>query len=157
MLSLSPIIALLQPKPADFSGKWFRKVGGAAEYAQARKEALPLPMAWVIRYADPAKPAGDAAADVEILFDVVIAVENVRTRDTGETDDALLSYRLAVIARLLGKNMPGSIRPIIWLGGAMIDYTDSDLYYRDRYQLDALKTNYLPDPNTAPYIVDKPI
>lgn len=155
MLSLTPIIKLLTPKPADFSGLWFRKVGGAAEYAQARAEALPLPMCWVVRFADPASPIGEAALDVSIAFDVVIAVENMRTRDAGETDDLLLRYRQAVQKLLLGASVPGAIKPINSKGGQMIDYTNQDLYYRDRYQLDAVITNYLPDPAIKPYTVDK--
>jgi hypothetical protein len=155
MLTLTPIIQLLTPKPADFDGLWFRKVGGAAEYAQARKEALPLPMAWVVRFADPATPIGEAAADITVAFDVVIAIENVRTRDGGETDDTLLRYRKAVNVLLLGATLPVLIKPISYKGGQMIDYTDSDLYYRDRYQLEAVLTNYLPDPAISPYTVDK--
>ena len=146
MLSLKPLIALLAAKPADFNGHWFRKLGGAAEYAQLRGEKLPLPMAWVVRFSDPATPVGFAAADVVIAFDVVIAVENVRTRDSGETDDMLLAYRKAVEVLLLGHQPDGAIKPIEWLGGAVVDYTDGELYYRDRYQLSAVVTNYLPDP-----------
>ena len=157
MLSLKPLIALLTPKPPGFEGHWFRKVGGAAEYAQARTEALPLPMAWVIRFADPANPIGNGVADVDIAFDVVIAIENVRTKDSGETDDALLRYRDAVNQLLLGFQLDGALRPVSYKGGQMVDYTTSDLYYRDRYHMAMMLDSYLPDPipNSQPITVDK--
>jgi hypothetical protein len=43
MISLTPLVTLLQPKPEGFSSLWFRQVAGAAEFAQASAEALPLP------------------------------------------------------------------------------------------------------------------
>jgi hypothetical protein len=146
MLSLKPIIARIAEKPSGFDGNWFRKVGGAAEYSQATGEKLPLPMAWVVRSSDPAKPIGFGAADVQIGLDVVIAIANARTRDVGMVDDELLKYRKAVLALLLGFEPPGAVKPMEWLGGTVVDYTDCGLYYRDRYQLSAVVTNYLADP-----------
>lgn len=156
MLSLKPIIATLTPKPADFSGLWFRKVAGAAEYAQARDEALPLPMCWVVRAADKSDHVGDGVEDVTIAFDVVIAIENARTHTAGDTDDLLLDYRIAVRHLLLGTEFAGAIRPIRFAGGTMIDYTNADLYWRDRYEAVAMIDNYLPDPVSTPVSLTTP-
>ena len=146
MISLTPLIAHLEPKPDDFAGLWFRQVGGAAEYARIRPEALPLPAAWIVRAADRSAHAGERAENVTLAFDVVIAVENVRSMDGLLTDDLLLQYRLAVKARLLGWEIEPDIRPLKFAGGQVIEYTEGDLYWRDRYEFTALITNYLPDP-----------
>jgi len=41
------------------------------------------------------------------------------------------------------------VRPLQFAGGQVLEYTDGDLYWRDRYDFEALITNYLPDP--APF------
>lgn len=146
MISLAPLIARLGPKPAGFDKLWFRQVGGAAEYARIRPEALPLPAAWVVRSADKVRHAGERAEDVTFAFDVVIAIENARDHARGETDDVLLHYRQAVKTLLLGWAIDSGCRPIKWEGGRVLEYTDGDIYWADRYSFDALITNYLPDP-----------
>lgn len=146
MISLTPLIIHLTPKPAEFSRLWFRQVSGAAEFAQIRPESLPLPAAWVVRAADKVTHAGERAEDVELGFDVVIAIENTRSHRPGETDDILLEYRLAVKALLLGWELKPDVNPIKFGGGQVLEYTDADIYWRDRYTFDALVTNYLPDP-----------
>lgn len=146
MISLSPLIAHLATKPAGFDGIWFRQVAGAAEYAQIRPEALPLPAAWVVRAADKVDHAGERAENMQIGFDVVIAIENARRHNPGETDDELLKYRLAVKTLLLGWEIEPNVRPIKFSGGKVLQYTDGDLYWADRYSFEALITNYLPDP-----------
>nr|WP_217445306.1 hypothetical protein [Burkholderia metallica] len=143
---MTPLIRHLTPKPADFDRLWFRQVGGAAEYAQLRPDALPLPAAWIVRAADRVEHAGERAENVTLAFDVVIAIENVRVHTPGDTDDELLRYRLAVKTLLLGWEIQADVRPIKFAGGQVLEYTDGDLYWRDRYQFDALITNYLPDP-----------
>lgn len=147
MISLKPLILHLTSKPAAFDGVWFRQVAGAAEYARLRPEALPLPAAWVVRSADKVRHAGERAENVTLAFDVVIAIENVRVHEHGDTDDLLLKYRLAVKALLLGWEIEPDVRPINFDGGRVIEYTDGDLYWADRYSFDALITNYLPDPS----------
>lgn len=146
MISLSPLIAHLKAKPADFAHPWFRDVGGAAEFAQIRAEALPLPAAWIVRAADKSKHAGERAEDVTLAFDVVIAIENVRCHTPGDTDDILLQYRLAVKNKLLGWEIEPEVKPIKFNGGQVLEYTAGDIYWRDRYEFSALITNYLPDP-----------
>lgn len=146
MISLKPLIERLTAKPAGFDGFWFRQVAGAAEFAQIRPEALPLPAAWVVRAADKVQHAGERAEDVALAFDVVIAIENARTHEPGDTDDELLKYRLAVKALLLGWEIEPDVRPLKFSGGQVLEYTDGDLYWRDRYDFAALITNYLPDP-----------
>lgn len=146
MLSLKPIIAHLTPEPAGFKGIWFRQVGGAAEFASIRPEALPLPAAWVVRNAEKSDHAGLHAENVTLSFDIIIAIENVRTHEQGDTDDMLLQYRLAVKNLLLGWEIEPDTRPINFEGGRVVEYTDGDLYWADRYSLQALITNYLPDP-----------
>lgn len=149
MISLTPLIQHLSAMPAGFDGLWFRQVAGAAEYAQFRPEALPLPAAWIVRAADKVKHAGERAEEVTLAFDVVIAVENVRSHKKGDTDDMLLKYRLAVKDLLLGWEMQtgtGKEKPLKFAGGQVLEYTDGDLYWRDRYEFEALITNYLPDP-----------
>ena len=146
MLSLTPLIDHLTPKPDGFDGLWFRQVAGAAEYARLRPEALPLPACWIVRSADKVRHAGERAEDTTFAFDVVIAIENVRTHAQGETDDALLRYRQAVKALLLGWEIETDVRPINWEGGRVLEYTDGDLYWADRYSFAALITNWLPDP-----------
>lgn len=146
MISLRPLIAHLEKKPAGFDGLWFRQVAGAAEFARIRPEALPLPAAWIVRAADKVQHAGERAEAVTLAFDVVIAIENARTHAQGETDDVLLKYRQAVKTLLLGWEIAPQTRPINFAGGQVLEYTDGDLYWRDRYEFDALITNYLPDP-----------
>lgn len=146
MISLTPLIALLTPKPAGFDALWFRQVDGAAEFAKIRPESLPLPAAWVVRAADNVRHAGERAEDVKLAFDVVIAIENDRSHRPGETDDVLLKYRKAVYQLLLGWEIESDVKPLKFAGGQVLEYTDGDLYWRDRYTFDALVTNYLPDP-----------
>ena len=146
MISLKPLIEHLTAKPAGFDGVWFRQVAGAAEYARLRPEALPLPACWIVRAADKVQHAGERAENVTLAFDVVIAIENVRTHAQGETDDVLLKYRQAVKTLLLGWEIEPDIKPLKFGGGQVLEYTDGDLYWRDRYDFDALITNYLPDP-----------
>lgn len=146
MISLKPLIEHLTPKPAGFDGLWFRQVAGAAEYARLRPEALPLPACWIVRAADKVQHAGERAENVTLAFDVVIAIENARTHVQGDTDDELLKYRKAVKALLLGWEIEPDIKPIQFGGGQVLEYTDGDLYWRDRYEFEALITNYLPDP-----------
>lgn len=146
MLSLKPLIDHLTPKPAGFDGLWFRQVAGAAEYARLRPEALPLPACWIVRAADKVSHAGERAEEVRLAFDVVMAITNARTHAQGDTDDELLRYRQAVKTLLLGWEMEPDVRPIQWEGGRVLEYTDADLYWADRYAFDAVITNYLPDP-----------
>lgn len=146
MISLKPLLEHLAPKPAGFDGLWFRQVAGAAEFARLRPESLPLPAAWIVRAADKVQHAGERSEDVTLAFDVVIAIENVRTHAQGETDDVLLKYRRAVKALLLGWEMAPDLKPLKFDGGQVLEYTDGDLYWRDRYAFSALITNYLPDP-----------
>jgi hypothetical protein len=146
MISLTPLIKHLTPKPASFAGLWFRQVAGAAEFAQVRPEVLPLPACWIIRAADSVRHAGERAENVTLAFDVVIAIANARTHAAGDTDDMLLCYREAVKDRLLGWEPAPDVRPIKFAGGRVLEYTDGDLYWADRYQFEALITNYLPDP-----------
>ena len=146
MISLTPVIEHLTPKPAGFTGIWFRKVAGAAEFAQVRPDALPLPACWVIRAGERVRHAGERAENVTLTFDVVMAIENARVHRAGETDDKLLAYRKAVKDRLLGYELEPDVRPIKFDGGRVLEYADGDLYWADRYVFDALITNYLPDP-----------
>lgn len=145
MLSLTPIIKLLQDKPAEFNQQWFRQVAGAAEYAQIRPEALPLPACWVVRSADKSAHAGERAELVTIAFDAVIAIENVRMHADGDTDDMLLAYRIAVKNMLLWYQMAEE-HPIKFDGGRVLEYADGSLYWADRYVFETVMTNYLPDP-----------
>ncbi|PPD31904.1 MAG: hypothetical protein CTY21_11690 [Methylomonas sp.] len=148
MISLTPVIDFLRPAPDGFALPWFRQVAGAAEYAQIRPEALPLPACWIVRRADndeQADPEG-LAANLTLSFTAVIAVENARVHYHGDTDDMLLAYRHAVRRRLQGYEIEPDIRPIQFAGGTVLEYTDGDLYWADTYQFDALITNYLDDP-----------
>lgn len=149
MISLSPLITQLAGPPVGFGLPWFRTVAGAAEFAQVRREALPLPACWIVRSADKEDSAGERASNVTLGFDVVLALENTRTQRAGETDDALLTYRLAVKNALLGWEIETDVRPLQFAGGRVLEYTATDLYWADHYQFDALITNYLPDP--GPY------
>lgn len=146
MISLLPLIAHLTPEPAGFNGLWFRQVGGAAEYASIRPEALPLPACWVVRHADKSDHAGLHAENMTLSFDVIIAIENALSHEPGETDEMLLAYRKAVKDLLLGWEIEPDVRPMNYEGGRVIEYTDGDLYWADRYSFQALISNYLPDP-----------
>jgi hypothetical protein len=146
VISLTPLIARLAGKPAGFDGLWFRQVAGAAEFAQVRPEALPLPACWLIRAADRVKHAGERAELVTLAFDAVIAVANARSHRPGDTDDLLLAYRLAVKDLLLGWEAAPDVRPLKFTGGRVIEYADGDLYWADRYEFAAVITSYLPDP-----------
>ena len=167
MISLTPIIALLEKsKPAGFERDWFRQVGGAAEFAKlVGLERIPLPGCWVVRAADNVRPAGERAEDVTLAFDVVIAITNERMATAGETDDELLRYRKAVHTLLLGWQYPARVpglnaallQPITFGGGQVIEYTDGDLWWRDRYMFDAHLSNYLPDPPAYAGLVNQPV
>lgn len=146
MISLLPLIAHLTPGPAGFNGLWFRQVGGAAEYASIRPEALPLPACWVVRNAEKSDHAGLNAENLTVAVDIIIALENVQSHTQGETDEMLLVYRRAVKHLLLGWEIEADVRPMNFEGGRVIEYTDGDLYWADRYSFQALITNYLPDP-----------
>ena len=146
MISLTPLIEHLSPKPAGFSEIWFKQVAGAAEYAQLDVESLPLPNCWVIRAADKVTHAGERAEDTDFSFDVVIAIENARAHRPGETDDLLLKYRHAVKKLLLGWQIAPDVRPIEWDGGRVLQYSNGDLFWADKYSFNALITNYLDDP-----------
>lgn len=146
MISLKPLIAHITNKPAGFEGLWFRKVDGAAEYARLRVEALPLPAAWVVRASDQSQSAGEHVDNLTPEFSVVIAIENVRTHAPGDTDDLLIKYRKAVYDLLRDWEIRPDVRPIKYHGGRVIEYTDGDLYWEDRYSFDELINNYLPDP-----------
>lgn len=148
MISLTPVLNHLRPKPASFDGAWFRDFGLAAEYAQIEPTALPLPALWLVRAADKADSvdAEGRAEDMTLAFDAVIAIENTRTQRAGETDDVLLAYRHAVRKLLQGWEIEADVKPIQFKGGRVLEYTKTDIYWADRYQFDALITNYLPDP-----------
>ena len=146
MISLQPIVQRLAQQPAGFRHPWPREVDGAAEFARKRMEALPLPAFWVVRQADKAQDMGERAVFAAPEFDVVIAIENVRQHARGENDQILLAYRQAVFQLLEGfVGTPGQ-DPLKYRGGKVIEYTDGDLYWADRYGFGALVTNYLGDP-----------
>ena len=146
MLSLTPIIKLIEPKPQGFNQLWFRQVAGAAEYAQIRPDALPLPAAWVVRANEKSKHLGERREEITITFDVVIAIENARVHTAGETDDALLDYRKAVKNKLLGAYADDDTKAINYDGGRVLQYAEGDIYWADTYSFVAQITNYLPDP-----------
>lgn len=150
MISLTPIVELLAQRPPEFAGLWFRHVDGGAEYAQIRQEALPLPAAWVIRSADKVRHAGERAEDTAFVFDVVIAIANLRRDGRNANDDELQRYRRAVKGLLLGWQIEDEdgdkVRPIVFNGGRVLEYTEGDIYWADNYSFNALVTNYLPDP-----------
>lgn len=146
MISLTPLIEHLSPKPSGFSEVWFKQVAGAAEYAQLDVQNLPLPNCWVIRAADKVTHAGERAEDVSLSFDIVIAIENARMHRPGETDDMLLKYRQAIKKLLLGWEIEADVNPIEFDGGRVLQYTNGDLFWADKYSFNALITNYLPDP-----------
>lgn len=149
MLSLTPLILHLTPAPQGFNHPWFRKVDGAADFAQMRVDALPKPAAWVMRAGDKSSHAGERAENLTISFDVVIAIENRRSHAPGESDEILLAYRVAVKNLLLGWELEPDVRPIKYDGGKMMEFSEGDMFWQERYTLEALITNYLPDP--APF------
>lgn len=146
MISLTPLINHLTLKPVGFGDVWFKQVAGAAEYAQLDVQNLPLPNCWVIRAADKVTHAGERAEDVDMSFDVVIAIANARDHRPGETDDMLLKYRQAVKKLLLGWEIEPDVNPIQFDGGRVLQYTNGDLFWADKYSFNALITNYLDDP-----------
>ena len=147
MISLTPLLQLIKGgQPAGFDRDWFRQIEGAAEYAQRGIANVPLPACWLIRSNDTVQHAGERAEDVELHFEAVIAITNVRGHQPGEMDDQLLRYRKAVKNILLGYQLQDTSLPIRFNGGQVIEYTDGDLYWRDRYSFNARVDNYLPDP-----------
>ncbi|MCQ8116103.1 phage tail terminator protein [Methylomonas rosea] len=151
MISLTSVLDHIKSKPADFAHAWFRDFGLAAEYAQIEPTALPLPAVWLVRAADKSDEldAEARAANITLGFDAVIAIENIRTQRAGETDDVLLAYRDAVRVLLQGWEIEPDLKPIKFKGGKVLEYTAQDIYWADRYEFNALITNYLPDP--GPY------
>lgn len=146
MISLLAVQARLANKPAGFGLQWFRKVEGAGAYANLRRDNLPKPACWIVRAADNAKPAGERRADTRQAFDVVIALDNAVERSPMENDELLLTYRRAVAIALVGFRVPGADGDIVWDGGAVLEYGQGDLFWRDRYSFPASMTFYLSDP-----------
>lgn len=146
MIPLKPLIELLSSKPDGFAHPWFRQVGDGGNFAKVRADALPLPAAWLVRAAEKSDHIGERAENLTLGIDVIIAIENAREHYPGETDDILLQYRLAIKTKLLGWQIETNVRPMKFGGGQIIEYTEGDIYWRDRYLFDALITNYLPDP-----------
>nr|WP_314710639.1 hypothetical protein [uncultured Comamonas sp.] len=132
--------------PEGFKPVWPRAVDGAAEFARSRLKELPLPAIWVIRSSDKAHDKGERAIWAGPEFDVVIAIENARQHARGETDEILLAYRRAVFHLLEGWESGPGQDPIKYQGGKVIEYTEGDLYWSDRYRFGGLVTNYLGDP-----------
>jgi len=151
MLSLKPVIQRLTTPPDWFSELWFRQVEGAAEFARLRVEDSPFPVAWVVRDSDKSQAAGERLDNVTPTFDVVIAIENVRMHEPGDTDELLLKYRWAVYRALRGNQVVPDTEPIKFHGGRVIEYTDGDLYWADRYSFGGVIDNYLPAP-TAQFL-----
>ena len=133
MISLSPVIELLKTKPADFDGAWFRQVSNAAQYAKdiVHASSLPKPLAWVVRSSDDLTMEAYDFERSAVSFDVVFAVENLRTYDINNTDNNLLRYRVAVKSLLFGSNFFLERR----VQGVVVDYTDYGIFWRDRYTL----------------------
>jgi len=150
MISLTPLIKLLTPRPLNFDGIWLRQVEGAAQYAQVDPDRIPTPHAWVIRAADRTKHAGERAELLTLSFDIVIAVSTARNHQAGEADDELLKYRQAIKTVVLGWQLPQDSAevedPIKFNGGRVLRYAAGDLVWADNYSFEALITNYLPDP-----------
>lgn len=147
MISLDPLIALLTPKPANFPHVWFRNVEGAAEFAQIKPESLPLPACWVVRAGERSVHVGERAENITISLDLVIAIENARKHKArAEGDNMLLAYRQVVKQRLLGWQIEPGKKPMKFAGGRVLQYTDGDMYWADKYEFTTLITNYLPDP-----------
>ncbi len=152
MIDLSPVVALMSPKPAGFTGQWLRSVGSAAQFARLGERAmLPKPIAWVVRAADQVQHAGPREEHTTFVFDVVLSVSNVR--GVLDADGDLMALRRAVKNVLLGSRfyhpeIDCEVRAMQWSGGQVIEYTDVDLFWRDRYSFKALITHYLPDPTT---------
>ncbi len=148
MISLTPVLEHVKTNPAGFAYAWFRDFGMAAEFAQIEPTALPLPALWLVRAADKSEDADSEgrAEDMTLGFDAVIAIENIRTQRAGETDDVLLAYRHAVRKLLQGWEIEPGVKPIRFKGGKVLEYTKEDIYWADRYQFNALITNYLPAP-----------
>jgi hypothetical protein len=147
MLSLLPVIKRLTPMPDWFTELWFRQVDGAAEYARLRVDNLPMPAAWVVRDSDKSQSAGERLDNVNPSFDVVIAIANARKHEPGETDEELLLYRRAVYRLLRGEILTPGQEPIKFHGGHVIEYTNEDLYWADRYSFGGLIDNFLPEPS----------
>lgn len=147
MISLTPIIELLKPKPLDFEGFWFRDVQGVGAYVQVDANSVPTPTAWVVRSAEKSSHAGERAEIVTVSFDVIIAIDNARVHGIGDSDEQLLAYRLAIKTLLLGEQLGGAlVEGVVYNGGRVLRYEKEDLVWADNYSFDALVTNYLPDP-----------
>lgn len=146
MISLQPIVHCLAKPPAGFAYPWARDVDGAAEFARQRVDTLPLPAIWVVRQADKAIDKGERAVWAAPEFDVVIAIANARQHARGENDQILLAYRQAVFHLLEGREVAPGQDPLKYRGGKVVEYTDGDLYWADRYGFGGLVTNYLGDP-----------
>lgn len=147
MFSLAPIVNALKTRPAGFAAptKWFRQVEGAAEYAKRRVGAdTPLPGAWVVRQPEKVRQLDNEGRMVELTvrFRVVIGITNERVALVGECDDALLTYRRAAANILMGFQAADETRPIRFVGGAPIEYTDGDLWWADEYDFTAVIDNF---------------
>lgn len=151
MISLEPIRQHVATKPQGFDGQWLRSVSGAASFARlGERKHIQGPQGWVIAAADQVQHLGAREEYTTFLFDVVLSVTTIHARSAAD-DDELIRYRRAIKNKLLGyvffsPEIDCQVEPIKWHGGAVVEYTDVDLFWRDRYSFRALITNYSPLP-----------
>jgi hypothetical protein len=150
VISLAPVIAaLVAARPVLPAGlPWFRQVEGGAAFARvADLPSVPLPGCWVVRTSEKSTPGGERVAHVTVVFDVVMAITNVRMGTNGDADDALLHYRQAALQALQElAPWPETLEPVERTGGQAIEYSAGDLWWKDSYTTTVRVTNYRADP-----------
>lgn len=147
MLSIAPVIDLLRAK-STVPDKWFRQVGNDYDYARLDSNAVPTPAAWVLPRDERVIISGENDDEIEISFDVVIAVDRPVARDekVAVADDHLRKYRREVYRRLRGKRLVAEVKPIKLVSGRVLRVTTKDVMWVETYKFTGSVDAYLDTP-----------
>lgn len=154
MISLEPIRAYLAAKPQGFDGQWLRSVSGASSLAKlGERRGIQGPQSWIVAAQEQVQHLSAREELATFMFDVVLSVTTIHAKSAGD-DDELLRYRRAIKAMLLGfrffsPEVDGDVQALRWHGGQVVEYTDVDLLWRDRYSFSAVLSNYSPLPEVG--------
>lgn len=145
MLSIAPVVELLK-LPTTVVDKWFRSVESDLEYAKIDPRNVPTPAAWVLPRSEPVVASGADDDEIEIQFDVIIAVDQRVKRKEDKADEHLRRYRREVYRRLRGKRLEKDQTPIKFVGGRILRTTDTEILWVDTYKFRGSISNYLDEP-----------
>lgn len=145
MLPIAPVIKLLR-QPTTVIDKWFRSIEGDYEYARIDGNNVPTPAAWVLPKTEQVIASGGDDDEIEIQFDVVIAIDQRVKRNDDDADELLRKYRREVYRRLRGKKLANDQTAMKLVGGRILRTTDRDVMWVETYKFTGSISNYLDEP-----------